>query len=88
MITGDVGVSPGAAIVGFPPGIVVGAQHAADAVALQAQSDLVTPITTASAGRRTPSSSATSAVKTLVAGVYNTAGSAGSDRDPDPRRPG
>ncbi|MFJ2161397.1 ice-binding family protein [Streptomyces sp. NPDC087856] len=41
-ITGDLGVSPGTAISGFPPGTVIGAQHSADAVALQAKSDLVT----------------------------------------------
>jgi hypothetical protein len=41
-ITGDLGVSPGTAIIGFPPGLVNGAQHSADAVALQAKSDLVT----------------------------------------------
>lgn len=39
LILGDIGVSPGAAIVGFPPGILTGVQHAADAVALQAQID-------------------------------------------------
>jgi hypothetical protein len=41
-IFGDLGVSPGSAITGFPPGLVLGggAQHAADATALQAQSDV------------------------------------------------
>lgn len=41
---GHVGVSPGSAITGFPPGIVVPPYtiHAADAVALQAQTDLTT----------------------------------------------
>jgi Ice-binding-like len=40
VINGDVGVSPGSAITGFPPGIVVnGTIHAADAVAGQAQID-------------------------------------------------
>ena len=42
-IGGDLGVSPGLAITGFPPGLVVGgAVHAGDAVALQAQSDVTT----------------------------------------------
>lgn len=40
VITGNLGVSPGSAVTGFPPGLVTGgAIHAADAVALQAQSD-------------------------------------------------
>jgi outer membrane autotransporter protein len=44
VIHGNLGVSPGTAITGFPPGIVVppGAIHSADAVAGQAQVDLVT----------------------------------------------
>ena len=43
IITGDLGVSPGTAVTGFPPGIVTGGTiHAADAVALQAQSDTTT----------------------------------------------
>ncbi len=41
VIGGNLGVNPGLAITGFPPGIVVnGAVHAGDAVALQAQSDV------------------------------------------------
>jgi type VI secretion system secreted protein VgrG len=42
VLTGDLGVWPGLAITGFPPGVVNGTTHAGDAVALQAQSDLVT----------------------------------------------
>ena len=42
VITGDLGVSPGSAVTGFPPGIVTGTIHAADAVALQAQNDTTT----------------------------------------------
>ena len=42
-IRGSVGVSPGSAVVGFPPGIVtLGTIHAADAVAAQAKTDLTT----------------------------------------------
>lgn len=42
VLTGDLGVWPGLAITGFPPGVVNGTTHAGDAVALQAQSDVVT----------------------------------------------
>lgn len=42
VITGDLGVSPGSAITGFPPGIVLGTVHAADVVALQAHNDVIT----------------------------------------------
>jgi len=42
IVTGDLGVSPGTAITGFPPGSVIGTIHSADAVALQAQSDVTT----------------------------------------------
>ena len=39
-LVGDLGVSPGTAITGFPPGIVTGGTiHANDAVAIQAQAD-------------------------------------------------
>jgi hypothetical protein len=43
IVTGNLGVSPGIAITGFPPGIVVGGTiHAGDAVGLQAQTDVTT----------------------------------------------
>jgi hypothetical protein len=45
-ITGNLGVSPGSAVTGFPPGTVGGGTiHAGDAVAAQAQSDLITAYT-------------------------------------------
>jgi len=51
-VGGNLGVSPGTAVTGFPPGIVTppGTIHAADAVAAQAQSDLTIAYNTA-AGR-------------------------------------
>jgi FtsH-binding integral membrane protein len=39
----DVGIHPAAAITGFPPGIIAGAVHAADGIALQAKNDLTAP---------------------------------------------
>jgi hypothetical protein len=41
-VTGDLGVSPGTAVTGFPPGTISGATHAGDAIAAQAQVDLTT----------------------------------------------
>jgi hypothetical protein len=42
-VSGDLGVSPGLTIIGFPPGVVVnGDIHAGDAAAAQAHADLVT----------------------------------------------
>lgn len=39
-ITGDLGLSPGSSIGGFPPGILVGTQHINDLIATQAKLDL------------------------------------------------
>jgi hypothetical protein len=50
VVTGSVGVSPGSAITGFPPGSIVpgsGSLHAADSVAAQAQLDLTAAYTDA-----------------------------------------
>jgi len=40
VINGDLGLSPGTAVTGFPPGIINGHTHVADAPALKAQTDL------------------------------------------------
>ena len=44
LVNGNLGVWPGSALTGFPPGVVTapGVIHLADAVALQAQSDVTT----------------------------------------------
>ena len=39
-VNGDLGLSPGSAVAGFPPGVVNGTQHVADSAAAQAQLDL------------------------------------------------
>ncbi len=77
VINGDLGVTPGAAITGFPPGLVNGTIHAADAPALQAQSDLTTAYNDA-AGRTPPVAIAGDlGGLTLTSGVYKSATSVG-----------
>jgi hypothetical protein len=41
-LTGDLGVSPGTAVTGFPPGTVTGTQHLADPTSAQGAADLTT----------------------------------------------
>ena len=41
-ITGDLGLSPGTSVGGFPPGILNGTQHVNDPIATQAKLDLTT----------------------------------------------
>jgi Ice-binding-like len=47
VITGNLGLDPGSAVTGFPPGTVTGVTHISDAVALQAKNDLTTAYTDA-----------------------------------------
>ncbi len=71
ILNGDLGVSPGTAITGFPPGIVNGATHDDDGVAAGAQSDLTTAYNDAAG--RTPAASLggfIGAGQTLLPGVY------------------
>ncbi|WP_326822130.1 ice-binding family protein [Streptosporangium sp. NBC_01756] len=73
LVTGDLGVSPGTAVTGFPPGTVVGAVHSADAVAGQAQSDLTAAYLDA-AGRIPDATIPTElGGTTRTPGVYNSA---------------
>ncbi len=73
-VSGDVGVWPGSAIVGFPPGVITGMMHAADPVAMAAQGALTTSYNNA-AGAPSPSGNALPpdiGGITYPAGVYHT----------------
>ena len=89
VVNGDLGVSPGSAVTGFPPGTVNGAIHAADAVAGQAKSDLVTAYNDA-AGRActTGLTGQDLGGMTLTAGVYCFTSSAQLTGTLVSRRPG
>jgi LPXTG-motif cell wall-anchored protein len=77
VLSRDLGVSPGTAITGFPPGTTAGATHAADAAAAQAQLDLTTAYNDA-AGRAPTANVAGDLVgRTLVPGVYKSTGPLG-----------
>ncbi len=70
-VTGDVGVSPGTAIVGFPPGNIIGSTHGGDAVAAQAQLDLTTAYNDAAGRTLCPVSVAGNlGGQTLTPGLY------------------
>ncbi len=71
-ISGSLGVSPGSAVVGFPPGSVInGTQNVANAAALQAHADLT--IAYGDAAGRTPVTAVPVelAGRTLKPGVYS-----------------
>src|SRR3954452_15833532 len=72
VIGGDLGVSPGAAVTGFPPGLVSsGAIHAADAAALSAQSSLTTAYNSAAGQACTQDLTGQDlGGKVLIPGVY------------------
>ncbi|OFE14224.1 hypothetical protein BA895_11455 [Humibacillus sp. DSM 29435] len=70
-ISGDLGVSPGSAIPGFPPGSVSnGTIHKADAVAGQAKSDLTTAYNDAAGRSTTATVTGDLGGKRLTPGVY------------------
>jgi hypothetical protein len=77
VVNGDVGLSPGTAVTGFPPGTVVGTIHAADAVAAQAQIDLTAAYNDAATRGPAAIVSGDLGGQTLTPGVYNSASSLG-----------
>lgn len=70
-INGDLGVDPGTAVTGFPPGIVNGSQHSADPTSTQAKADLLSAYLDAT-GRTTDSISCPGNIGglTLPPGLY------------------
>ena len=77
VLVGDLGVSPGTAITGFPPGSVTGTTHAGDAFAAQTHSDLVSAYLEAEGLAPTAGVAGDLIGQTLTAGVYKTASSIG-----------
>ncbi|MFC6081891.1 ice-binding family protein [Sphaerisporangium aureirubrum] len=73
VVTGDLGVSPGATVTGFPPGTLIGTLHVADATAAQAQADLTAAYNDAAS--RTPDATIPTQLggTTVTPGVYNSA---------------
>ncbi|MBF6165135.1 DUF3494 domain-containing protein [Streptomyces gardneri] len=77
-ITGNLGVSPGTAVTGFPPGTVTGgAIHAGDLVAAQAHTDLQAAYLDAASRTPTAFVVADLAGQTLTSGVYKAVGGIG-----------
>src|ERR1700734_2207171 len=72
-INGDLGLSPGTAVTGFPPGTVNGTVYTADSVALQAQNDLTTAYNDAAAETVTATIPTELGGTTVTPGVYNSA---------------
>jgi hypothetical protein len=71
VITGDLGLSPGSSVTGFPPGTLLGNQYVANAVAVQAQVDLTTAYTNAAG--QTPVTTIPTELggSTLAPGIYD-----------------
>lgn len=77
VLSGDVGISPGTSITGFPPGIVNGTVHGNDANAMQAQSDLVIAYNDAAGRAADATLSPDLGGQTFVGGVYTAPSSLG-----------
>ncbi|MEJ1155165.1 ice-binding family protein [Microbacterium marmarense] len=71
VINGNLGVSPGTSITGFPPGIINGDTEATTAVATQAQSDALVAYNNAASQTPTPLGLDELSGKSLEPGVYS-----------------
>jgi hypothetical protein len=75
-VIGDLGVSPGTAVAGFPPGTIVGVEHADDPTAAQGVADLTTAYNDA-AGRTLCAVTVSGNIggQTLAPGLYKSTSS-------------
>ena len=71
MIMGDLGLSPGTSVTGFPPGQVSGTVHTADDAALQAKNDLAAAYDDAASRPTTATVPVELGGTTKTAGVYD-----------------
>ncbi|MCX5068144.1 ice-binding family protein [Micromonospora lupini] len=74
VVTGDLGVSPGTAVTGFPPGQLNGAIHSNDGPAVQAKSDLAVAYNNAASRTTTDVVATELGGTTKTTGVYESAG--------------
>ncbi|HVA88381.1 MAG TPA: ice-binding family protein, partial [Chloroflexota bacterium] len=74
-VSGDVGLSPGTAVTGFPPGLASGTIHIADGAAAQAQAALTAGYIDAAGRTGGTSVSGDLVGRTLTAGVYKSSSS-------------
>ena len=77
VVSGDLGVSPGSAVTGFPPGVLVGTLSTADPAAAQAQADLADAYDDAAGQAPDALISGDLGGLTLTPGVYAAASSIG-----------
>jgi hypothetical protein len=76
VLSGNLGLSPGTSVTGFPPGTVVnGSQQIANPAAAQAQVDLTSAYNNAAAQTATTTGLSSIGNQTLTPGVYNAASS-------------
>jgi hypothetical protein len=73
VVTGDLGVSPGMTVTGFPPGVVNGTIHLGDSVAARAQFDLASAYGNAGGQPATATIPAQLGGTVLPPGVYDSA---------------
>ena len=75
-LTGDLGVSPGSAVIGFPPGTLTGTQQVGNATSAQAMADLTTAYNNAKGKSTSPVSVAGNiGGRTLPPGLYKSTSS-------------